>query len=247
MINNGVSARKLVYDFRRKNSSFFNASNRDINLVDIIGYLNEAQGYLIRGLMPLAEVNTQIKDDLMVLFNPKVCLPCVAVNERCCKVTYPDDYFKRMRQVAEVCKDCCPGSKVIPIDINQTDDISETNRNTFMQADYFYEMLPGQGANDGFLVHHNGEMEIKKVCIDYYRKPQEIHAPSLVKCKGPKYYDYCGQEISKDQDFELSCRYLDIMLVDIASLVSQGNIKDVAAFQSQLTSIINVDKIVKNN
>lgn len=243
-----ISSKKLVYDFRRKFNSINSGKNRDISLVDVVAYLNEAQEIWYENRVSLADINSKVRNDLRVFKETKVELECEDVDDKCCFSKYPDNFYKRLNQVALSCNDCCPDfDKEIIIRINQSDDINESRKNPFRQADFFFEQLNGVDGGSGVYIYHDSKMEIKNIFIDYYRKPNEIHAPSLEKCNNGVYYDYCGIVINKDSDFEVDATYAANDVVDIAVLLASRDNGDFQSFQSQLAQILQTENIFKNN
>lgn len=242
----GVSSKKLVYDYRRKLNSLNSGRNRDIDLVDAIAALNEAQEIWYENRVFVAQTNQKVRNDLRVWKRDKVKLECSPYKDGCCIAKYPDDLYHRLNQVAIASNDCCPGmSKEIIPRIIQSDDLYEAIHNPFRKADYFFEQLNAIETVDGLLIYHNNKAEVKEVYIDYYAKPKEIHAPSLEDCEGEKYYDYCGRVITKDQDFESDNTFAANDVVDIAVLKTSRDVSDVQGFQTQLNLILQQQQLHK--
>lgn len=242
----GVSAKKLVYDFSRKFDALISGSKRGMPVVDKIAYLNEAQEIWFRAVTKIAETDNQIRQDLSKLEVKNVELG-LQDKETYTIAQFPKNMFKRLNQRAIVCNEkCCPGfEKEITLTFSQSDDLHEDRLNEFRKADFAWEQLPVDEGSEGLYLYHDKEMEVKKVVIDYYRNPQEIHAPSLVICEGPGYYDYCGIKITKDSDFELDCRYLDNKIVDIAVLLAKRDKGELQDFNTRLQSLLQLDSILK--
>lgn len=242
----GVSAKKLVYDFSRKFDALISGTKRNMPVVDKIAYLNEAQEIWFRAVTKIAETDNQIRQDLSSLEvkNEELVL---SPQDKYTIARFPKNMFKRLNQRAIVsCKSCCPGfKKEITLTFSQADDIHEDRLNEFRKADFAWEQLPVDEGSEGLYLYHDGEMEIEKVIIDYYRNPTQIHAPSLVICDGPGYYDYCGIKITADQDFEIDSRYLDNKIVDIAVLLAKRDKGELQDFNSRLQSLLQLDSILK--
>jgi hypothetical protein len=241
-----VDAAKLVYDTRRKLNATISGTNSSIPLVDYIAAINEAQEIWFTNLVQVAETESRVRDDLRFFELKRVELTLSAHSDGIVRAKLPSDYYKRLNQVAICSKDCCPGiTKEIIIDINQSDDINETNRNPFRRANFEYEQLNGDEAGDYLLVYHLDEMNVDKVLIDYYRVPNEIHAPSLAECDdaGKKYYDYSGRAITEDAPFEPSNRFADQRISDIAAIILSVSRDDYETFQSKLNSVLALGQI----
>jgi len=242
----GVSSKKLVYDFRRKFNSVNSGKNQDIALVDIIAYLNEAQEIWFENRVFVAQTNQKVRNDIRVFKVDNFKLDCSKYDDGCCLATFPSDLYQRLNQLAYANNDCCPDmtKEIIPR-IIQSDDLHEARHNPLRQSDYFFEQLLAIETSKGLVLYHDDKMEVKDIKIDYYRKPKEIHAPSLEDCEGDVYYDYCGRAISKDQDFEVDDTYAANDVVDIAILKASRDVSDVQGYQSQLNAILNTMDIHK--
>lgn len=242
----GISSKKLVYDFRRKFNAVNSGRNQDIALVDIIAYLNEAQEIWFENRVSVAQTNQKVRNDLRVYKLDKVELSCNNVDSKCCLAVYPKDLYHRLNQLVIASKDCCPNlDKEIVPRIIVSDDQNDGRKNPYRGADFFFEQLLAVEAADGLLIHHDGEMVVEQVFIDYYRKPKEIHAPSLEECDGENYYDYCGRIVTQDQDFEVDNTFAGNKVVDIAVLRASRDVSDAAGFQSQLNTILGIQQLHK--
>ena len=122
----------------------------------------------------------------------------------------------------------------------------EDKLNNYRKANFAWEQLPGDEGSEGFYIYHDNQMQVKEVLIDYYRKPKEIHAPSLIECEGcPGYYDYCGVKITEDCDFEIDCRFLDNKIVDIAVLLAKRDKGEFQDFATRLQTLLQLDNLLK--
>lgn len=241
-----ISTKKLVYDFKRQFSGINGAKNEEVPLVDIIAYLNQAQSIWFENLVRLADTSKEITEELSKFLVCDYCLKCEdkGVDAIFCK--FPDNFYTRQNQEVIACnKDCCPGiEKKFPIQMVQLDDKRTSFRDSYRQADFRFEQVLGSVGDKGITVYHQQEMEIKKVISDYYRKPEELHAPSLEICADGSYYDYCGKKIMNDTNLEVTCKYSDISIVDIALLLANKTAGRLNDFQAQLQIILNKIKLI---
>ncbi len=245
-----VPATKLVYDTRRKlDATNGTGSEGDIPLVDYIAAINEAQEIWFTNLVQVAETNGRVRDDLSIFEVKKAELPIEEVDGKCVRAKLPDDYYKRLNQVAKATNDCCEGEeKEIIIRMNRSDDINETLQNPYRRANFPYEQLNGDEAGNYLYVYHQGEMDVKSVCIDYYRRPNPIHAPSLSTCSTDQgtYYDYEGQAITEDSGFEACNRFADQRVSSIAALLLSEFRGDYNKFQVKLNGILALNTLYQN-
>lgn len=242
-----VSTRKLVYDVRRKLNATIAGETTRILLVDIIGALNEAQELWFIETAKLAELDTKLRDDLSVFEIKKKKLELSEFDDKCIKAALPNDYYRRLNQIAVAsCKDKCGDiKKDIIIRINKSDAINETNQNPYRRADFKYEQLNGDESGGYLYIYHLGEMDIHEVYIDYYRRPLPLHAPSLNDCGDESYYDYDGQRITEDTDFEPNGRFVDNKVTDLAVLILTVSRNDYNKFQATLNNIMSRNQIIQ--
>lgn len=246
----GVNTKKLVYDFRRKFNSVNSGKNQDIALVDIIAYLNEAQEIWFENRVFVAQTNQKVRNDLRVWKEDgrrdADKIKCTPAGAGVCLLKYPDGLYHRLNQVVVVGKKCCPNTQkeIIPRVI-QSDDLHEARHNPFRKSDFFFEQLLAVETSDGILLYHDDEMTIYYGFIDYYRKPKELHAPSLEECDDGNYYDYCGRIITQDQEFESDSTYAANDVVDIAIAKASRDVNDIQGFQSQLNLILQQQQLHK--
>ena len=189
--------KKLVYDFKRKAASLHAKNKEDLPLVDIIAYLNESQQRIYRNRVSVAETNSEVRNHLRVYEIKNKKLECSEVDDEICKAKYPEELYKVLNQRAIVKNDdCCEGiEKSIVLRTTQSDDINESRISPYRKADFRYEQLPWDEAGNHMFIYHEGEMDVLRVIIDYYRRPNELHAPSLETCNDGVYYDYCGRRV----------------------------------------------------
>lgn len=244
----GISSRKLVYDFRLRFNSVNSGRSQDIALVDVIAYLNEAQEIWFENRAFVAETNQEVRNDLRVFKKDAIDLKCESYSDGACLVRYPSDFYKRLNHlVLAKNNECCKGivKEIIPR-IVQSDDLHEARHNPFRKSDFFYEQLNAIETKDGLVLYHDNEMSIESMIMSYYRRPKEIHAPSLEDCDDENYYyNYCGEIIKEDQDFEAGDTFASNKLVDIAVLRASRDASDIQGFNQQLNMILGTKNLSK--
>ena len=241
-----IPAKKGVYDFRRKGNLSNSGQSTELPLVDIIAYLNEGQEIVFENRVFRAQTNKKTRYDLRPVLKSKQSLEFSKVDSKCYLASFPKDIYQLQNQYAVAVKDCCEDiEKEIIIRVVQSDDLHEARQNPYRKADFFYEQLLGIEDSSGLLVYHEDEMDLLSIIVDYYRKPGEIHAPSLKKCKAgeAQYYDYCGNVISKDTFYELDNTYIYNQMVDVAVLLYKKDKQLINDYQLQLSSVLQNEKI----
>lgn len=239
-----VSTRKLVYDFRRKYNSVNSGANKDLQLPDIIAFLNEAQAHWFKNQLRLAQKNQEIANNLRRFLRSDVALDFESLDGEKVLAKYPKGLYRRLNQVVVASKDCCKDivKRIVPRPV-ESDDLHEARRNPVRRADFFFEQLPFVVHSDGILLYHDGEMDIDKVTIDYYRTPRELHAPSLEECAPSYYYDYQGRIITKDQNFEAGDTFAENDVTDLAVLFAMRDTMDFQGYQTQLNKILQLPQL----
>jgi len=239
-----ISAAKLVYDFNRKLQALISNQAREVSLVDTIALLNEAQERWFENRVLKEEVDSLVRNDLRPFELKRHKLNCSNVDDVVCFAPYPANLYKKKNQTAICTKDCCPDiTKEIIIRIVQSDDLNEARKNPYRKADFYFEQLIGDEAGKGLYVYHEGEMDIEHLIIDYYRKPNPIHAPSLSQCPDGNYYDYDGVIINKDSDFEVDTTFAANKVVDIAVLMALRDLNRIDSYQAQLNKILQTETL----
>lgn len=234
-----ISAKKGVYEFGRRANLTLSGQQSSVPLVDIISYLNEAQTIVFQNRVFRAQTNKKTRYDLRPVLKSKIPLSFKKVDDKCYLGEFPEDMYHPLNQHAIATKDCCEGiEKEIIIRVVQSDDLHEARQNPYRKADFFYEQLIGVEDENGLLIYHDKEMDIEAIYIDYYRHPQEVHAPDLIICSNEngKYYDYNGSVITKNSDFELDDLFYDI--IDVSDLLYKKDKLTQEEYQTELRSIL---------
>ena len=236
-----IKATQLHYDFIRKFNRINSASGRYISVAERDAYLNEGLLIYFENRVALAELNPLIRNDFRQFEHKKYCLSCTDADDKCCFAEYPDNFYRLLRTVTVADTDICSEEKELLTHIIQSDDITEALKSPFWSPSYDYEETIADEAGKGLYVYHNGEFNIKRVCIDYYRKPQKIAAPSLAVAGS--YVDAEGNTVTQDLDLELDSTFAWRKIVDIAVLLAARDVSDYPDFETQLAKILQVEKL----
>ncbi len=241
-----IPATKLHQEFRRRANRGDSSKNESFEVIDIDSYLNEAQNIYYTNRLSLVETSPQIREEWRKAEVKDYCDSCnfYKKDNRICLFSYPEDYYRRLRQTANVsCTDSrnCD-DKDITLRIAQSDDISEILTDPFRKPSFEYGEAWADEAEEGLYVYHNNAFKVNTVCISYYKKLPKIAAPSLVE--PTKYYvDGDGVKVTKDQGFILDSTDCWRTVVDIAALCAFRDITDRDNFQLELNKILSVGKI----
>lgn len=234
-----ISTAKLVYDFYRKMDLVRNSQQVEIPLVDAIAYLNDFQQLLFNADVREAERNQEIANGLRRFKKDRVSLALEKQGDLVL-AKYPADLHTRLNQTATVVEPtCCEGiTKTIGgrFKVLQSDDINTAIENPLQRSSFYFERLISVVASEGLLIFP-GEMQVKKVVIDYYRKPGELHNPSSERCGGSYYYVATGEIITEDTNCEFE-NYGDNLISDGAVLLATADKNNPEGFNIKLQKLI---------
>lgn len=240
MLNNGPD---LVADFRRKYDRIVSGSNTSIKVVDIISYLNEAQYLWFEKRVAMAEFNSRARQELRNFEVKRKSLPVESYDGKIAYFEFPEDFYKDLSIVVHACKDCCDLPKEIYVTKVQSDDLGPARQDPHRRASFEYEQIFGDEAGNQFFLYHEGEMEIKEAYLNYLRRPNEIHAASLVECSdGTNGYNYKGnRKITYDAPFEGGSTYSGRTIVDLAVAKAARDKGHTTDYQTQIDSILKLE------
>ena len=217
-----ILTKRLLVEFDRKFDRFNGEKKKNLPLETKLNILNEAQMILFAKRIAQAEVNDEIRNSLRPFEEKEKSLKIIKKKANYIIAEYPKSFYKLLRQRAIATKDCNTPEKELPILIFKSDKINAALKNPFWKPSYEWEHIIGDEGKEGLYSWHNNEFEIKKVIVDYYRRPDELHAPSM-SAKG-QYEDWNGVIRKKDVNCEFSQNIDRIHLVDIAVLLARADI-----------------------
>lgn len=228
---------RLIYEFDRRYDRIKTEFNKVLRIEDKLSILNESQTLLFKGRASLSEKNSEFRNDLRYLEDKEVEL------EFSNKGSYsiaklPKDFYKILRKRLIASNETC-GQKELTLVTMDTNDLNFARKNPFFKSSYEWEHCLCDEGSEGLYLFHDNEFKINKVIIDYYRRPLEIHCPSLSAKK--EYVSWNGELIKKDQGAELEDNLEEI--VNIAILIARADLGDIQDYKTKLDQIINVQKL----
>lgn len=240
-----VTATRLHSEFLRRVNRLNTSDKKSYEVYQIDSYLNEGMDIFYENRLSLLETNPQVRDDLRKAEVKSKCFDCKQSDDdnRICIVTLPDDYYRKTRHIVKAeCKDdrnC--GEKELNLQTAQSDDLTEILRDPFRKPSFEYETAWADEGIEGLYVYHNNAFQVNKVCIDYYKRLPRIAAPSL---EPDKYYiNSDGVKVEVDQGYILDTTESWRKVVDIAALIALRDTSAIQDFQTQLSKILQIDKI----
>jgi len=230
-----IKIQKLHYALRNKTNHSASEYLKKLTVAQVDYYLNEAIDTVLEAYYPKAEVNQEIREQLRPLEIKNRELPFTENSDHVI-AKYPSDYYRRLRQYVIATNKCCEAQeRNLIVRIVQSDDLSEILKSPNWQPSWDFEETVADESHEGLHIY-KGDFDIKKVFIDYYRKPLRVAAPSLEK--GGTYIDESGDTISQNQDFEIDSTFLWRAVVDVAALLVVRDYSRVENFQTQLQTIL---------
>lgn len=243
-----IAATTLQYEVRKKINRINSNFSKSIGVADLDAYLNEAKDKVFENYAALAETNTTIRNHLRQLEEKKVCLECTSVDERCCKIDYPENFYMLLNQQVKAAREGCE-ERILTTYIVQSNEVDRTYKDTHRCPSWQWCETIADEAGDSLYIYLAKDtdkdqckgFDVKEVCIDYLRKPKDICTPSLTKSK--KYIKSDGVEVSEDCDLEMDSTFLWRKIVDVAALLYHRSVAEVNDYQTQLNEILSVDKL----
>lgn len=237
-----IEAIRLITEFDRRFDRFASEYKKNIRLEDKISVLNEAHEKIFENRVSIAEVNSEVRNDLRNFEMKDFSLQKIRVSRDYTVFAIPSDYYKmlRIKCVAEK-KDC--GTKEIPVTIFQTDDLEQALKDDFWTPSYEWETVLGDEGSEGIYLWHKETFSTPKCIIDYYRKVKDIQCASLSKTGS--YRDFNDNLINYDQGCEMDSTYLWQSVVDLAVLIARVDIGDDRDAKMQTEKYLLKDKTEK--
>lgn len=232
-----IPSSRLIYEFDRRFDKFKSEYNKNLRLEDKLSILNEAQTMLFKGRAKQAEKNSEFRDSMRYLEEKEVALEFEDKGSFSI-AKLPNDYYKLLRKRLIASKVDCEEKELVLV-ILDTNDLNFARKSPFFKSSFEWEHCLCDEGSKGLYIFHEGDFDIKSVLIDYYRRPLEIHCPSMSSKK--EYVSWDGKLIRKDQGAELEDNLEEI--INIAILIARADLGDVQDYKTKLDQIINVEKL----
>jgi hypothetical protein len=200
-------------------------------------YFNRAKNTLIEYWVNLAENNEFIRQQLRQITIRDEELVGKKKGDKYI-ATYPKDILKPLKTYAIAAKKTC-GDRRLVIRRLQSDKIERALKNPNSNRFWDFEETIGVEQSDGFAVYTGG-LTIKKIVMDYIRKVPDLSAPYLEKYE--TYVKFSGGS-PVTTNFEIDSTYLADKIISLAVLFAQRDRGQVQEYQTQLQTILNVERV----
>lgn len=234
-----IPAKRLIIEFDRRFDRFASEYKKNLRLEDKISVLNEAHEKIFENRVSIAEVNSELRNDLRNFEMKDISLQKIRVSKDYTVFSFPKDYYKMLRIKCIAEKKSC-GKKEIPVIIFQADDLEEALKDDFWKPSFEWETVLGDEGSEGIYLWHQETFSITNCIIDYYRKIKDIQCASL--SKDGFYRDFNDNLINYDQGCEMDSTYLWQTVVDLAVLIARADIGDDRDFKIQNEKLFLKDK-----
>lgn len=235
-----IPATRSIIDFDRKYDRFKSEYKKVLRLEDKLAIINEAMEIYFENRVDVGEMNSAVRNDIRRFERKKILLDEFDKTENCDIYSFPEEMFRLLRHTAFIKKGECP-IKEVPIIIYQMDDIDSARKNTYWRSSYYWEHVLADEGENGLYLYHDCEFEILKVNVDFYRKPKEVHAPSMTE-RG-YYTDWNGVKWTKNQDSEFYDTYQHRKIINIAVLIARAESGDFPDFQTKLREVLQDEQL----
>lgn len=233
-----IKSSRLVYEFDRRFDRFTGEQKPAIRLEHKMSLLNEATQIFFENRVKLAEINSRVRDELRPLEEKERRLKVNNKSSEVAVAAIPEESFRVLRAVATISRPGC-GQKKVPVVMMATDDLTRARKNAFWRSSFEWEHILGDEGKEGLYLYHDGEFSVDEVTVDFYRRPAELHAPSMSSKK--EYIDWNGVTRKKDVDLELDNTFAYRKIVDIAVLLARADIGDQRDLQVSITKILQTE------
>jgi hypothetical protein len=230
-----ITCYKLHDSFRRKINRRNTSWSTYPPVADIDQYLAEAIGIVLTTLVRAPE-----KDDITRNILKELEVKDLELEIECFDDHYvsklPENYFFPLNFTVTATKDGCEecGKRLIPRRVRSRE-IEEALKDPYRKPSYEYEEILYDEMENGVKWYTNGEFNVTKVTLSYYRKIIPPKCPSLAE-KG-FYISPDEQRVDKDTHFELDSTYIHDDITDIASFLFLRDVGDAVDADAKLKSI----------
>lgn len=235
-----IKTDRLVAEFDLRYNGLKSQFDTDVRRVDALFIINQAIRLVFKECVSRAEINSYYRDTLRKLEEKEVSLKIKEQTENYVISEIPEESYKILRRKVVAEKEGC-GSKEFPALIYQTDDLNVGLKNSYWKPSFAWEHALADEGSKGLYVWSNNDFKILDVVVDYIKKPEEVHAPSLFD--SGSYVDWNGITRKKDVDLNWDSTFIFDRIIDVSVLIAdsiKGNQRD---FQLNLNKIFNTDKI----
>lgn len=236
-----MNPREFTNECRRKIHRINTRFSAQVSQPMLDGYVNEALLTLFRNNVAKFEINSETRNDLRRFEYKSVELPFDTKGDKII-AKFPKNYYKLTNQEVIADKDCgrahleeCDGCKnrTINVRILQSGELRDALQDPYWKPSFEWKETIADEAHDGLHVWTSGSFEIKKVLIDYLRKPNQFRCPSLLP-EGS--YTVGNTVYNTDQPLDWNEEGSN-EISDLVSLLVLRDLSDTQEYQAQASRI----------
>lgn len=237
-----VKATQLHFEFLKQYNSQNSNFDKAISVVMRDSYLNHAKDVVIENFFAIPETNPTVRNHLRQLEVKRASFEIIRNRDDYVVFRYPKSFYRLIRSTVKmVTKDCSTPREILVHPV-KTHQLTEALKDPYWEPSFEWEETLGEEGHDGFYIYKKPEHTIQLGLFDYFRKPADIAAPSLLddaKC----YTNAKGEKICHDKDFEIDSTFLWRKIVDVAVLYALRDTNQLQDFESKLKEILFTDKL----
>lgn len=233
-----ISGTALIFRLNRKIDRLNTENKKAMKIVDMCNALTESQYFLVKKMVRDMEKDKELRHMLAPLEVKEALIP-VTTSGKVSKIKFPDHLYRDgdIRIVA-VKRGC--GKKEITLTKIETGDKGKSLTNPYWKSSYGWEQVFGDEGGDYLYVYNGTDFKVEGMIIDYIRKPDDIHVPSLVIAP-EVYMDWNGEIQTVDTGWLIED--LSGEGINMAAALLTRDIGDPNDFQLQVASNNQTDQI----
>lgn len=212
---------------------------------EIDEYINEALAVWTTNKASLPEVNSNRREELRQLEIKNNPVKFKNSGDRVI-ARLPSNFLKLLNQRGRAsikCDEDDCNNRLIKIRLVQSGEIEELLDDPNWEPSFGWGETIADEAHDGLHIWHNNKFKFDSITIDYFRKPEEVRTPSLMK---EGYYTVGNTKYTKNQGLELDQVYQVNDITDLAALFILRDLSDGAEYQSQIDKILRTNTLYLN-
>lgn len=222
-----IKTSRLVTEFDLRYNGLKSNHETEVDRIDVIQILNMSLRSVYEELVKQAETDTFFRNSLQPLEVKEYECEVLKKTENYIISKIPEDSYKILRRRVLAYKEGC-GEKEFPGVMSRTDSLDVLLKHAHWKPSFAWEICLADEGKEGLYFWHNNDYKILKTIIDYYERPEELHAPSLFEDK--EYIDWNGIRRTKDVDLKLDGTYIFDQIVTRSLIIAdqiKGNSRDI--------------------
>lgn len=222
-------------EIRRRINRNNKADGQYASALDIDSCVNYAKDVWYSNRIEKREVDSEIREELRNFEKSNFKLDIIKKQKDVYAVKLPADFYQKSFFKVLAKKDFCECEKYLTPIIIKGDNFNNVIKDPDRKSSFEYEEILYDEKNDGVYFYTDGSFQIVEITLDYFIKINDLNCPSELIDRD--YYNDQGKIIKRDVPFPLFNKNSLHDIMDIASYVFLGRVKD-----TQLQATFNLIK-----